>query len=530
MNEFENPNVPEQPAVTPADPAPQAAPYQPIPAEPEKPKKGFPKVLVIILALLAVGAAAFFGIRALAGGKPLQRTAAGIKKTVEAMEKNSAYAVMKNVQEAGSVTVNVDMSKLGEVIGGMELPVSVTATGYTDQKNGKFALELDAQIKNKSIVNGTVTASEEQLAVACDALFGKTGYSLDLKNLAKNLPKSFLDPDTDSDYALPEEIYDWLVGLKNGPVAPAKELVQKAKPIFESAVKVLLNSLEKNAKISKDSETVTIGEKDVKTAAVTIELDGKQAAAVAADLLKWAKADKDLKKLLETFVDTYGPMIEQEYADAEDLIDDFYDGIDDALDEVADADKDDLDLTAVFYLSNSGGQLVKAEITSKDDYNKQVITFEGGPDWKDPAYFAFSQKDRYGKQTVTYTVEENSKNQYSAKIKVKDDSNTNMTASISWDKSTGDLRISSSDMNFKLTGNMTQKNKVTTITLKKLEYSYMTIKDLGTTITLNESAKLPTISKTTEILTLDEDGLEDLMEDLQEAVLDLRDTVMDAMD
>ena len=105
-----------------------------------------------------------------------------------------------------------------------------------------------------------------------------------------------------------------------------------------------------------------------------------------------------------------------------------------------------------------------------------------------------------------------------------------MTASISWDKSTGDLRISSSDMNFKLTGNMTQKNKVTTITLKKLEYSYMTIKDLGTTITLNESAKLPTISKTTEILTLDEDGLEDLMEDLQEAVLDLRDTVMDAMD
>ena len=57
----------------------------------------------------------------------------------------------------------------------------------------------------------------------------------------------------------------------------------------------------------------------------------------------------------------------------------------------------------------------------------------------------------------------------------------------------------------------------------------MTVKDLGTTITLNESAKLPTIAKTTEILSLDEDGLQDLLEDISDAVMDLRDAIEDAM-
>ena len=57
----------------------------------------------------------------------------------------------------------------------------------------------------------------------------------------------------------------------------------------------------------------------------------------------------------------------------------------------------------------------------------------------------------------------------------------------------------------------------------------MTVKDLGTTITLNESAKLPTIAKTTEILSLDEDGLQALLEDISDAVMDLRDAIEDAM-
>ncbi len=540
MSDNVNPYSAGTPNVPPTDPAPQQAPevppyqqpaYQPYPTEPEQPKKGFPKIILIIGLLLIVGAAAFFGIRALGGGKPLEKTATGIKKTVEAMEKADTYAVVRNASETGSINVNVDLSKLTDVIGmGIELPVTVNATVYSDLKNSKFAYELDAQVKNKSIVNGTIIGSPDEIAVACDAILGKTGYSLDLKNLAKNLPGSFLDPDTDSDYALPEELYDWLVGLKNGPIAPMKELMEKYKSVFESAAKVLLESLEKNAEVTKDSETISIGDADVKTTAVTVKLNGKQAAAVAADVLKWAKSDKDLRNMLENIIDLYAPVIEAEsYTDPEDFIDEFYDSIDDALDELADVDKDDLDLTAVFYLNNSNGQLVRAEFTSKSDDGKNVVSFEGGPDWKSPTYIAFSQKDSYSKQTVTYTVEENSKSQYSAKIKVKDDRETTMTLSIDWDKSSGDLRISSSDLGLKLTGNLTKGSKETVIVLKKLEYSYFSIKDLGTTITLTENAKLPTISKTTEILSLDEDGLEDLIDDVQDALMDLMGAVQDAM-
>ena len=194
-------------------------------------------------------------------------------------------------------------------------------------------------------------------------------------------------------------------------------------------------------------------------------------------------------------------------------------------------EEEDLNLTVVLYTNRSNGQLVKAEITSKDDYGKTTYTLEGGPDWKDLTYCAFTMKDPYSKNSVTYTVEENTKSQFTAKIKVKEDSDTTMTATYSWDKSSGDLRISSTEADFKLTGTMTQKGKVTTIELKKLEVGrYLTIKDLGTTITLNESAKLPSISKTTEVVKLSEDDIEALVEDVQEAIQDLMEDIQDAME
>ena len=528
MNENENPNVNEEPVVAPApQPQTEAPVYaSPIPEEPVK-KKGFPKVLLIVLAVLAVGAIAFFGIRAAASGKPLNKVALGAKKTAEALEKSAPFALAENLGNSGSVAVSIDLSKLSDVLR-MDIPATINLTSYADAKSSKGALVFDALLKNKSVVNGTLTFSEEEIAAACDALLGKTAYGLSFKNLAKNLPGSVLDPKSDSDYALPEEIYDWLVSLKNGPIAPAKELTKQGKAVAEAAAQVLLKSLEKNADITKASETISIGEKDVKTTAVTIELNGKQAAAVATDLLKWAKSDKDLKKLLTSVTDTYGPLMEYDGQDPDDFIDEFYEGIDDELDKMGDAEKDDLDLTCVFYVSNSGGQMVKAEITTKNDYGKIVYTLEGGPDWKNPTYISVTQKNSYSKQTVTYTVEENTKSQFTAKIKVKAD-NTSATITFSWDKSSGDLRISSSDLDLKLTGSMTQKGKETTIVLKKLEYDGMTVKDLGTTIVLSESAKVPTISKTTDLLTLSEDDFEDLGEDVKEAVQDLVEKIRDEM-
>ena len=117
MNENENPNVNEEPVVAPApQPQPEAPVYaSPIPEEPVK-KKGFPKVLLIVLAVLAVGAIAFFGIRAAASGKPLNKVALGAKKTAEALEKSAPFALAENLGNSGSVAVSIDLSKLSDVI------------------------------------------------------------------------------------------------------------------------------------------------------------------------------------------------------------------------------------------------------------------------------------------------------------------------------------------------------------------------------------------------------------------------------
>ena len=528
MNENENPNVNVDP-VTP-DPVPQAAPYVQPAVEPAPKKKGFPKLILFVCALLAVGAAAWFGIKGLAGGTPVAKAMTGIRKSVEALEKNEYASVAKNVSEAGSMTVSVDLSKLADLIG-TEVPAKIEISSYSSLKNYKAALEIDGQLKNKSILHGTLTFSDEEIAVACEQILGKKNYSLSFKDLAKNLPKSIFDPDSDTDYALPEELYEWLTGLKNGPITPMKEIVSDAKPLVEKVAKLLKTSIEKNADITKESETISIGEADVKTNAVTIKMNGKQAAAVVTDVLKWAKSDKDLKDLINKVITTYGPLLEMEEDDIEEFFENFYDSIDETLEEAEDVEADSLNLTVVLYTNKSNGQLVKAEITSKDDYGKTTYTLEGGPDWKDPTYCAFTMKDPYSKNSVTYTVEENTKSQFTAKIKVKEDSDTTMTATYSWDKSSGDLRISSTEADFKLTGTMTQKGKVTTIELKKLEVGrYISVKDLGTTITLNESAKLPSISKTTEVVKLSEDDIEALIEDVQEAIQDLMEDIQDAME
>ena len=526
MNENETPNVNVDPVIP--DPAPQDAPYVQPAVEPA-PRKGLPKLVLYVAIAAVLVAGAVFGVKALGGGTPLAKAMTGVKKSFEALEKNEYASIAKNVSEAGSITVSVDLSKLADLMGA-EVPAKVEMTSYANLKNYKAALEVDAQLKNKSILHGTLTASDEELAVACEQILGKKNYSLSFKDLAKNLPKSVFDPDSDTDYALPEEIYEWLVSLKNGPITPLKEIISEAKPIIEKAAKILKDSTEKNGEVTKGSETISIGEADVKTNTVTVKLNGKQAAAIVTDLLKWAKSDKDLKSLLTKVTTTYGPILDKEF-DVDDFLDDFYDGIDEALDELEDTEKDDVNLTAVFYTNKSNGQLVKAEITNKESSGKTTYTLEGGPDWKDLAYCSVSMKDPYSKTSMTYTVEENTKSQFTAKIKVKEDSDTTMSATYSWDKSTGDLRISSNEADLKLTGTMTQKGKVTTIELKKLEYGrFVSVKDLGTTITLNESAKLPSISKTTEVVKLSEDDIEMLIEDVQDAVQELMEKVQDEMD
>ena len=144
MNENENPNVNEEPVVAPApQPQTEAPVYaSPIPEEPVK-KKGFPKVLLIVLAVLAVGAIAFFGIRAAASGKPLNKVALGAKKTAEALEKSAPFALAENLGNSGSVAVSIDLSKLSDVLR-MDIPATINLTSYADAKSSKGALVFDA--------------------------------------------------------------------------------------------------------------------------------------------------------------------------------------------------------------------------------------------------------------------------------------------------------------------------------------------------------------------------------------------------
>ena len=127
-------------------------------------------------------------------------------------------------------------------------------------------------------------------------------------------------------------------------------------------------------------------------------------------------------------------------------------------------------------------------------------------------------------------MEENSKTQYTAKIKVKSEKDTVASGSISWDKKEGGFKCSlkndSGDINISASGTLEINGKVTTLTLKKLTAegtgdTEMDIKDLATTIVIDQDAKLPSTPKYTDLLTLDEDDFAELAEDIQEAAQEI---------
>ncbi len=541
MNEQDNINVTPEEAQAPdftaaepeaAAPAPEPQPAPApayTPADEPAPKKPFPvKLVAIAAAAVAVVVLAGVLISSLLSGKPSAQIIKAAKASYEAAQSGKAAAKAKALSENGSVGITADISKLGELIDA-ELPAKLNVTLFSKAKEQAFAMTVDAKLKDKSLADATLTLSKDEIVASSAALLGRTNYGVSLKNLSKNLPKSVLDPDQDTAFSLDEETYEMLLKqLKEGS-APTEALVKKAEAVFAEAYDTALKSLDKNGSFSKEKTELSVGDETVKAQAITLELDDKALAAIAVDMLNWAKSSKNLKALLKDAAAQYSDILEEADIDADEYIDDFYDEIDDMLDDKDDIEDalDGIKLTLVFSISKSNKQLLQLDATIKADGEKTSVSVCGGPDWKNPEAITLIFKDPYGSKTsCSFTVEENTNAKYAAKLKIK--GAIEETVSFSWDKKEGNFKLSVPDT-LTLTGTITEKGKTTTIELKKLEVGFVAIKNIGITVTLNESAKFPTISKYTDLLSLKEDDFEDLADDVIEAVGELYEKVLDEL-
>ncbi len=499
----------------------------------KKPSKGLLIGLIAGCAVVLIAAVVLL-ISSLAGS-PVKKLANGARNTAKSLTATPMVSTVTQVAKGGSATLSLDLSKADELMqllthSSAKLDAQADLALYFTE--GGAALSLDAKLDGKALADALITATKEDLAVSSTALFSKTNYGIDLKNLSKNLKGSIFDPDQDTRYALPQELFDTLTGdSASSVISEVEGLAKDGQKIAENIIKELLDSVSKNAKVTKGSEKITIADQEISTSTVTIELDGKAISAIASDMVEYLRKDKALKTFLNDVADKLENGALAKYADIdEDFVEDFYDRLDTLKDSVSDLEDEledeDFSLTITGFLK--GKMLLQCELEEKIKGDKGTIRLTVGPDPANPEEITFYMKDPNGDKTsATYKVSVNDKNAYEATFTVKQDSDTPLKAKIAWDKKEGTLRVSVDyatywdEQSVELRANMTQSGKKTVIEPTKLTANGNSLSLKGITLTLDSGAKFPSISKYTNILTLSEDDMDDLITDLQKALQEI---------
>ncbi|MBR4057033.1 MAG: hypothetical protein IKK00_02710 [Oscillospiraceae bacterium] len=504
----------EQPAPE-VTPAPEAAAEQPAP-EAEK-KIGKKPILIAVAAVVVLAIAVI--IIAIATSSPLKLVTKGFENSVSALKENEAVVFADKVIKGGSIGAECDMEEL------MDLPVegTLSAKVYTD--TDKAALTANFEVEGDTVLDASVLADKKSVVVASDVLLGDNAYGINLSKLTEKFNNSVFGPDGDLSLGieLPESV--------NSIGDDASKLSKDSQKIIKSVLTELLTSVNDHAEISKEKETLSFNGTDVKVTAVEVQIDGETAAAVAVDMVEYLRSNKALKAFLYEYADKIASLAEDfDYASV-----DFVDTLDmlyEQLDEITDEDLEDLaenlgdmdlDLSMTFYVTKSGKELIGVEF----DNDEVKATVLAGPSFKEIEEISVNLDDGYTKYRINYVVETNTKKELVAELKVREDGENILVGEFNWDKSKGDFEAELTDSwgdTYGAEGSLDVSSKAVVLVLDSVsEDSYET--DLGITLTISASDKMPSMPRYTDILDMSAEDLEDMVSDLESAVYDLGDLV-----
>ena len=185
----------------------------------------------------------------------------------------------------------------------------------------------------------------------------------------------------------------------------------------------------------------------------------------------------------------------------------------------------DAELSLTFYITKSGKELVGAEMEFEEYGEKIKISAIAGPTWKDLEEISIRADDGYSTYRMSYVVDTNDKNEYSAKLKVREDDYSVFEGEFTWDKKSKDFKVEMTDDwgdTYGLEGALEVGSKTVKVELESAyEDSYES--DLGISVILSTSDKMPKMPSYTDVLEMSSDDFEDLIEEIEDAVYELED-------
>lgn len=456
-------------------------------------------------------------------GSPVKKLQKGLSKTVSSLSASDTAKVLDSTLQGGSVSLKLDLSKAEELMEMMsgypqKLDAKVDLAAFF-KKDGS-AISLNAKLDDKSLMDLMLIGTDSDLAVSSTALFSKTNYGVNLKNMAKNLPNSVFNPENDSRYAIPQELYDYLLSYNK---ADYEKIEKEGKAVLEQLYAKFFTVLEKHGKVSKGSEKVSLAGKEYNTTKISVELDAKALKKVGQDMVEYLRKDKDVSQLISDWGKQMENVVQMNGGGSFDLKEQFYDSLDDLKEQIEDWEaEDDISLTISGFLK--GDTLVQLQLDAKEDDDKNTIRFTLGPDPKNPQEITFYTKDEYGKSSITYLVGTDTNALYEATITAKTGSNTLGKAKISWDKKEGEFRVKLEVMGQEasLTALVKKDGKTWTIEPQKLvDFNNNSLSLKWLSFTIKESDSFPSLNKYTDLLTLKEEEMDELLEDFSKTLQEL---------
>ena len=516
-----------------------AAPAPQVPEERPCGKKPWNKRLILAAAAaVLVLALHVVGIAAVAGNSPVKLVMDSIGNTLESVGDDELLILAQKALHGGSFAFEMPVNDLEEsLIYGYGNPFVVTqdAAGtlgaklYTDVDRQQLALTAQGPFAGQQL-DASLYVNLDACALSMPALLEET-YGVNLKTLADTLPQSVFAPESGSGFAMDEETFEQLLqqlGQIDGEAKKQNEaLAKQTEKTVKKLVKKLAGILEEYA-VEKGSDTLAFVSSEVKVTCVQLVMDGAAVSQTGKSMFRWIDEDKDVKKLVtmvcEQNAAQFGALTGDTAVEPEELVTRFYDWVGDmidASDDLAD-DWEDTVLSLDFYITKSGKRLVKLDARLDEDADQMRLTLTAGPSLGEPELICVQYQDAWQDYELSYGVEESTSKQYSARLREKQNSVTTASASVSWDKKEGDLRIKfeNEDGTVLVKGSLLADKKSAALYIRSVTLDEDILKP-ELTVTILADDKVPEMPAYTEILLLSEQELNALGTQVQQNLLAL---------
>lgn len=473
--------------------------YEDVPA-PKKSKKPLIITLCVIAAAIVVGLVLYFAVFAKGGFGKENTLEAAATKTMDAFAgRSDVTSVLKGISKEQKFGVNVKVDNLGNLLSLYNSYMSV------------LNIEAELDIAADSDGNASVAASADGMGLeaSAGAYLSKGGqgdiiisipkflddaYGVSLGTIAEDLDDSIFNPDSDSDYAIPEYAYESVikvaesVGTGMGSISP--EAVEELKKELES---------NEDAKIEfeKSREKIEIAEDEVACEVYRTSIDADKIESIFDVTLDWAEDNFDLAGLLTPI--TGGNVSVSELSKQ----------MTSALKEV------DIDMDLEYDVYK--GYLVRSEISGKIQGEKVKIEAVFGPDPTKAEEISFTAKISDMDFSFTVDLSKAEKNQITA---VAESKSADIYFEFAFDYSDKDKEFEASLKNayrdFRISGGMELSDETVVISDPSF-YSdgekLLILKGVTVTMTKNptvRTAKGDYPDGYTNILKLKEDDFEEL--------------------